>query len=51
VEAAFYDGLIALRGEDDADRALAAFERFLELAPGDPRASMIRGLRDEAAGS
>lgn len=49
VEVAFYDGLIALRGEGDADRALAAFERFLELAPGDPRAAMIRGLRDEAA--
>jgi tetratricopeptide (TPR) repeat protein len=48
VEAAFFDGLIALRGEDDAVRALAAFDRFLELAPDDPRAGMIRGLRDEA---
>lgn len=48
-EAAFFDGLIALRGEDDPARALAAFDRFLELAPDDPRAGMIRGLRDEAA--
>ncbi|MDQ3691215.1 MAG: hypothetical protein M3406_14515 [Chloroflexota bacterium] len=49
VEIAFFDGLIALRGEDDAESALAAFDRFLELAPDDPRAGMIRGLRDEAA--
>ncbi len=48
-EDAFFDGLIALRGEDDPERALAAFERFLELAPDDPRAAMIEGLRDEAA--
>ena len=46
---AFFDGLIALRGEDDREAALAAFDRFLELAPDDPRAEMIRGLRDEAA--
>jgi len=50
VEVAFFDGLIALRGEGDADRARAAFDRFLELAPDDPRASMIRALRDDAAG-
>ena len=49
VEDAFFDGLIALRGENDPERALAAFERFLELAPDDPRAAMIEGLRDEAA--
>ncbi len=49
VEVAFFDGLIALRGENDTDAAVAAFDRFLELAPDDPRASMIRGLRDEAA--
>jgi tetratricopeptide (TPR) repeat protein len=48
VEVAFLDGLIALRGEGDQDRATAAFDRFLELAPDDPRASMIRSLRDEA---
>jgi tetratricopeptide (TPR) repeat protein len=46
-EAAFFDGLIAVR-EDDPDAARAAFDRFLELAPDDPRSSMVRGLRDEA---
>ena len=50
VELAFLDGLIALRGEDDTDAAVAAFDRFLALAPDDPRAGMIRGLRREAAG-
>jgi hypothetical protein len=50
VELAFFDGLIALRGENDAERARAAFDRFLDLAPDDPRATMIRGLRDEAEG-
>lgn len=49
-EAAFYDGLIALRGEDDPERALEAFDTFLDLAPDDPRVPMISGLRDEAAG-
>ena len=48
-EVAFFEGIIELRGEDDPAAALAAFERFLELAPDDPRAGMIRGLRDEAA--
>ena len=47
VEVAFFDGLIALR-EGEAAAAAAAFDRFLELAPDDPRASMVRGLRDEA---
>lgn len=51
VEVAFFDGLIALRGENDPNAALAAFDRFLELAPDDQRAAMIRGLRDEASGS
>ena len=50
VELAFFDGLIALRGEDDPERAASAFDRFLELAPDDPRAPMIRALRDEAGG-
>jgi hypothetical protein len=50
VEGAFFDGLIALRGENDPDAAMAAFDRFLELAPDDPRSNMIRGLREEAAG-
>lgn len=49
VEVAFFDGLIALRGEDDPARAADAFDRFLDLAPDDPRAGMVRGLRDEAA--
>jgi cytochrome c-type biogenesis protein CcmH/NrfG len=49
VELAFLDGLIA-RAEGDAERAVEAFDRFLELAPDDPRADMIRGLREEAAG-
>jgi cytochrome c-type biogenesis protein CcmH/NrfG len=48
-EVAFFDGLIALRGEADGARAREAFDRFLELAPEDPRGPMIRGLRDEAA--
>ena len=47
VEVAFFDGLIALSGENDPERARAAFDRFLELAPNDPRAEMIRGLRAE----
>ena len=47
-EAAFFDGLIALRGENDPERALLAFETFLELVPDDPRAGMVRGLADEA---
>ncbi len=47
VELAFLDGLI-WRAEGDQERAAAAFDRFLELAPDDPRADMIRGLRDEA---
>jgi tetratricopeptide (TPR) repeat protein len=50
-ELAFFEGLIALRGEEDPAAALAAFDRFLELAPDDPRAGMVRGLRDEAAES
>ena len=48
-EVAFFDGLVAHRGENDTAAALEAFERFLELAPDDPRAGMVRGLRDEAA--
>lgn len=49
VELAFLDGLIALR-EGDAERAHAALDRFLELAPDDPRAAMVRGLRNDAEG-
>lgn len=49
VEVAFFEGLIALRGDGDAEAARAAFDRFLELAPDDPRAGMVRGLRDEVS--
>lgn len=49
-EVAFLDGLIALRGENDPHAAADAFDRFLELAPDDPRAPMVRALRDEASG-
>ena len=47
---AFFRGLLALRADDDAAEALRQFDRFLELAPDDPRAPMIRSLRAEAAG-
>ena len=49
VEVAFLDGIIALRGENHPEAAIGAFDRFLELAPDDPRATMIGGLRDEAS--
>jgi tetratricopeptide (TPR) repeat protein len=48
VELTFFDGLIALNGEGDPSRAIQAFDRFLQLAPDDPRSSMVRGLRAEA---
>ena len=51
VELAFFEGLIALRGERDATAARAAFDRFLEMAPDDPRAGMVRGLREELPGA
>jgi cytochrome c-type biogenesis protein CcmH/NrfG len=44
----FFGGLIALRGNGDLPEALRQFDRFLELAPDDPRAAMIRSLRAEA---
>ncbi|HEY7847892.1 MAG TPA: hypothetical protein VIC83_06855, partial [Candidatus Limnocylindria bacterium] len=44
----FFRGLIARGGGDDAE-AVRQFDRFLEIAPEDPRAEMIRGLRDESA--
>lgn len=45
----FFRGLIALRGDQDPAEAVRQFDRFLELAPDDPRAPMIRGLRVDAA--
>lgn len=45
---AFFEGIIALRGEDDRAAARAAFDRFLRLAPDDARAPMVRALRAEA---
>jgi tetratricopeptide (TPR) repeat protein len=47
----FFDGLIALRGDGDEDKAVRHFDRFLELAPHDPRAAMVLSLRERAAGS
>ncbi len=46
LEVAFFDGIIAL-GESRPDAAIEAFDRFLDLAPDDPRAAMIRSLRNE----
>lgn len=48
-DVAFFNGLIAWRGRGDAEAALVAFDEFLALAPDDPRATMIRSLRAEAA--
>jgi tetratricopeptide (TPR) repeat protein len=44
----FFRGLIA-RGTGDDEEAVRQFDRFLEIAPDDPRAQMIRGLRDDLA--
>jgi tetratricopeptide (TPR) repeat protein len=46
----FFRGLLALRADEDATEAVRQFDRFLELAPDDPRTPMIRSLRAEAAG-
>lgn len=48
-EIPFFRGLIA-RGLGETDEALRQFDRFLAIAPDDPRATMVRGLRDELAG-
>ncbi|MGH2427316.1 MAG: tetratricopeptide repeat protein [Candidatus Limnocylindria bacterium] len=45
---AFFEGIIALRGDDDPAGAVEAFDEFLELAPDDPRVPMVESLRDEA---
>lgn len=46
----FFRGLIALRGDSDTAEAVRQFDRFLQLAPDDPRAAMVRSLRADAAG-
>lgn len=47
----FFRGLIALRGDGDDAEAVRWFDRFLELAPHDPRAAMVLSLRESATGS
>ncbi len=47
----FFRGLIALRGDGDEAEAVRHFDRFLELAPHDPRAAMVLSLREQAAGT
>ena len=47
----FFRGLIALRGDGDEAEAVRHLDRFLELAPHDPRAAMVLSLRERAAGS
>lgn len=46
----FFRGLIALRADNDTAEAIRQFDRFLQLAPDDPRAAMVRSLRADAAG-
>ena len=46
----FFRGLIALRGAGDKHAAIQQFDRFLQLAPDDPRGVMVRALRAQAAG-
>lgn len=45
----FFRGVIAFRQGQDA-AAVSSFDRFLELAPSDPRVEMVTSLRAEAAG-
>jgi tetratricopeptide (TPR) repeat protein len=44
----FFRGLIA-RGLGDSAEAVRQFDRFLRIAPDDPRAGMVRGLREQEA--
>lgn len=44
----FFRGLIA-RGSGDHAEAVRQFDRFLRVAPEDPRATMVQGLRDQEA--
>jgi cytochrome c-type biogenesis protein CcmI len=48
-DVAFFRGLIALNGDGDPAAAVEHFDRFLELAPDDQRAPMVRALREQAA--
>jgi tetratricopeptide (TPR) repeat protein len=47
-EIPFFRGFIA-RGLGESAEAVRQFERFLRIAPDDPRAAMVRGLRDAEA--
>jgi cytochrome c-type biogenesis protein CcmH len=47
----FFRGLLALRGDGDEAEAVRHFDRFLELAPHDPRAAMVLSLREAATGA
>jgi cytochrome c-type biogenesis protein CcmH/NrfG len=49
-DVAFFRGLIAYQGSGDRSGAVRWFDQFLQLAPDDPRAAMVRSLRAEAAG-
>jgi cytochrome c-type biogenesis protein CcmH/NrfG len=49
-DVAFFRGLIAFQGSGDRSGAVRWFDQFLQLAPDDPRAAMVRSLRAEAAG-
>lgn len=42
----FFRGLIALRADGDEAEAVRQFDRFLEMAPHDPRAAMVLSLRE-----
>jgi tetratricopeptide (TPR) repeat protein len=46
----FFRGLIA-RATGDSQEAVRQFDRFLDIAPDDARATMVKGLRDEEAAS
>jgi cytochrome c-type biogenesis protein CcmH/NrfG len=49
-DVAFFRGLIAYQGSGDRSGAVRWFDQFLQLAPDDPRAAMVRSLRAQAAG-
>ena len=44
----FFRGIIAFRGLNDTAAAVEAFQAFLDAAPEDPRAVMVRALLSEA---